>query len=751
MMKSGAYRGGTQKSIRFSLRLTGVTETRASNQTDLPADTTRGENPALPEETVGSTDTTRISSPEPDSQPSERENSNNRGKPSSGGKHSAGVPESFPPQDSDSVKPQFPPVVGSSKPAETSLPTSIPKLHEEMGDALVGTTVDSRYVIESRIARGGMATVYRARDTRLDRPVALKIMYPHLAESQDFVARFRREARAAAKLTHPGVVAVYDQGTTEGSSYLVMELVQGPNLRTYLRSQGCLSVKDALTITKQIFQALAAAHRSGLVHRDVKPENVLIPENGPVKVADFGLARAASEATAATTGSILGTVAYLAPETVSGDPADGRVDVYATGIMLYELLSGVPPFTGDSPIQIAYAHVHDDTPRIREAEPWVPESVDDLIAKLTERDPAKRPLDGEAAGTLVDEVLANLSEEELSLRGTAEPTLDDSSDLAGVMVTPTLSEVPLPEAKKRKPKASSPASSRRNLLIGIIAAVVAILMLFGLWFFLWGPGSYRPMVDVTNQQWASASKTLTSSEIDFERIDVFHDTVAVGNVARTDPAPGKPLGRFQKAKIYVSKGIEMLQMPDLTGKTKDEAPALVTKARFDQPQLSEEFSDTVPAGQVAAQDPAPGASVPHNTVVKVTISKGREPVTVPEVSGKMRDEAAAILTQSGLSPEVSEDFSDTVPKGAVISQSIKAGTTAFRNDKVGIVVSKGPQTVTMPNVVGKRVSEARATLEGLGLVVKVDQVYAIAGIVAESRPKAGTQVKVGSTVTIRTI
>lgn len=671
-------------------------------------------------------------------------------KPTSTGRHSNGkMPDSFPP----------------------AQPAAAPKAAPEPSDRLVGQTIDARYVIEKRIARGGMATVYRARDTRLDRPVALKIMYPHLAESADFVARFRREARAAAKLTHPGVVAVYDQGSAQGSSYLVMELIKGPNLRTYLRSQGCLTVGEALKITKEILQALAAAHRSGLIHRDVKPENVLLPETGQVKVADFGLARAASEVTAATTGSILGTVAYLSPETVSGTAADSRVDVYATGIMLFELLAGVPPFSGDSPIQIAYAHVHEDVPHIKETQPWVPQSVDDLIAKLTTRDPAKRPLNGDAALELVNQTIAELDPTEMELRGDTPPATTPADSDSDQELTPTLSEVPLPGApgspsqhkswwKRRRGRQSESAldsatpsegttrSKTRGRLIGGIVGAIVLLAAILTWFFMWGPGSFRPMVDVVNQQWPDASKSLTAADVTFERVDVFDDNIPAGNVARTNPAPGKPLGRFQTAKIFVSKGIEMLTMPDLTGKTREEALELVKKARFNTPQISEDFHDTVPEGQISSQDPAPNASVAHNTIVKITVSKGRQPVSMPDLVGKPSQEAQNELTQVGLQPQVTEDFSDSVPKGKVISQSVAPNTTVHRLDQVNLVISKGPEVVAVPNVFGKSEGDARAALESAGFTVNVKRTFGDSKRVLNSNPSAGTQAKVGSTVTI---
>lgn len=660
--------------------------------------------------------------------------------------------------DSEGNPPTYPPRDSTPKPAPAA------------PDSLIGATIDNRYVIEKRLARGGMATVYRARDTRLDRRVALKMMYPHLAESADFLARFRREARAAAKLTNPGVVAVYDQGSSNGSSYLVMELVNGPNLRTYLRSKGCLTVENALDITKQILTALAAAHRCGLVHRDIKPENVLLPENAPVKVADFGLARAASEVTAATTGSILGTVAYLAPETVSGESADSRVDVYATGIMLYELLAGTPPFRGDTPIQIAYAHVHEDVPRIRDSHPWVPQPVDTLIATLTRRDPAARPLDGAAALELVTQTLNELSESEKQLKGDTPPA-DNTSLEAFQVMTPTLNEVPLPrksqtkfsgffsrrKSKEPQPQVApentpTPEKPRRNKkVIILVSALGCVLALFLVWFFLWGPGSFRPMPDVVSQQWADASKTLTRNDIAFARVDVFDDNVPRGNVVRTYPAPNDPLGRFQTAKIYISKGIEMLTVPDLAGKNASDAAALVKKARFAPPKVSEDFSDSVAAGILISQDPAPKTRVRHNTIIEIVISKGREPVIVPNVLNKLRDEAATILSQAGLQPEVSEDFSDTVPKGKVISQNVAPNTTLYRNDKVSVVVSRGPRFLPMPNLVAKKQAEATAILQEMGMQVNVIKVYNLTGIVAETNPPAGTKVEVGSTVTIKVI
>ena len=258
---------------------------------------------------------------------------------------------------------------------------------------MIGLLVDGRYQVTARLARGGMATVYVARDERLDRLVALKVMHPHLAESEDFVARFRREARAAARIHHPGVVAVYDQGVVSGQGFLVMELIEGTNLRALLSAQGAFTIEQTLRYVSDILQALHAAHRVGVVHRDIKPENILVPPEGPVRVADFGLARAASEASQSSTGNMLGTVAYIAPEIARGGGADARSDIYSVGIMAYEMLTGDVPWAGQSPIQIVTHHVSDDVPMPSASQPWIPREVDDLVAALTARDPANRPAD----------------------------------------------------------------------------------------------------------------------------------------------------------------------------------------------------------------------------------------------------------------------------------------------------------------------------------------------------------------------
>ncbi|MCR1984506.1 protein kinase, partial [Cellulosimicrobium cellulans] len=286
-------------------------------------------------------------------------------------------------------------------------------------DPLVGRLVDGRYEVVSRIARGGMATVYLAIDRRLEREVALKVMHAHLAEGAsgaDFVSRFRREARAAARLTHPGLVAVYDQGLDGDTSYLTMEYVAGSNLRRTMLTERTLTLGRTLDVLEHVLDALAAAHRAGLVHRDIKPENVLLDTEGRLKVTDFGLARAVNEVTATTTGTILGTVAYLSPELIATGTCDARTDVYAAGILAYEMLLGTVPHTGTTPIQVAFQHVNNDVPPPSDVAPWIPPEVDDLLCALAARDPADRPADAGAALALVRSTRAALDPADLERR-----------------------------------------------------------------------------------------------------------------------------------------------------------------------------------------------------------------------------------------------------------------------------------------------------------------------------------------------
>lgn len=642
-------------------------------------------------------------------------------------------------------------------------------------DPLVGRVVDDRYEVTARIARGGMATVYRALDRRLDREVALKIMHPHLAEGSDVVARFRREARAAARLTHPGIVGVYDQGSDGDTAYLTLEHINGPNLRAVLAERRTLALGEALDLVEAVLDALAAAHSAGLVHRDVKPENVLIAADGRVKVADFGLARAVTEATAATTGTVLGTVAYLSPEIVTSGSADARADVYACGVMLFELITGVQPLAGETAIRTAYRHVHEDIPAPSRHVPWLPVEVDEVVAALTARDVDERPADARAALVLVrrthlaldDEVLARCAEPPPA-PPVAEHARSESADepIGDVHATRALDAVggsgtvafPLgavsPGTPGAAPDPAEPAArpARRGLATAVVVLLVMGLLGAGSWWW-WavGPGAYIPTPDVTGRTEAQAREALESAGLGVETDQAHDDLVAEGLVVTSDPGPSEPVRKGGTVAVVVSLGVLLLEVPDVGGQPEEDALSALEDSGLTIGQVSRPYDMEVPEGQVVATTPVAGEVIPHYQRVDVAVSAGREPVTVPSVVGADRATAEQELTASGLVPQVSEDYSVDVPAGRVISQEPPAGP-ALRGDSVAVLVSLGPPLVEVPQVVGRQFDEARRILEEAGFTVQQERILGgFFGTVRATDPAAGQSVPRGSTVVVTVV
>ncbi|WP_447925274.1 Stk1 family PASTA domain-containing Ser/Thr kinase [Georgenia muralis] len=629
-------------------------------------------------------------------------------------------------------------------------------------DPMIGRLVDDRYEVGARIARGGMATVYRAVDRRLERTVALKVMHPHLAESPDFVARFRREARAAARLTHPGVVAVHDQGTTGEASYLVMELVEGPNLRTVLRRRGALPLGEALTVVDHVLDALASAHRAGLVHRDIKPENVLLTQDGRPKVADFGLARAVSEATAATTGTVLGTVAYLAPEIVTEGRADQRADVYAVGVLLYELLTGRPPFTGDAPIRIAYQHVTGRVPAPSAQLSWLPAEVDELVGALTARELDERPVDAAAALALARRCVHDLDPADLVRRAdvppAAQPGSEEAPDARGtaaVDLPRRYGTVALPigalAAREEGPARRARAWPR------VVALLLAIALVAGagaLWWFRVGPGATVPVPQAQGQAEDVAVDALRDAGLVPVVTRTHHDDVAAGAVIDTDPDGGSEVRPDSEVAVRVSLGILTVPVPDVTGQDRDAAEDTLAVAGLAVSEVREEFDDTVPAGAVISSSPAAAEVVEHTTGVVLVVSAGREPVELPDVTGASAADAEAALTAAGLAlGGTTEEYSDTVGAGLVLAQSPAPGEgTLYRGDTVDLVLSRGPELLAVPEVVGTQVRAARQTLVDAGFQVEVEEVLgAFFGTVRAQDPEAGSMLPRGSVITLTVV
>ncbi len=601
---------------------------------------------------------------------------------------------------------------------------------------LTGRLLDDRYRLDRVIARGGMATVYVATDTRLDRQVAVKVMHRALAEDPEFVARFAREARAAARVQAPEVVGVHDQGTDRdtGLAYLVMEHVQGINLRQLLLERGALTPARAVALIEPVLRALAAAHAAGLVHRDIKPENVLLADDGRVKVADFGLARAIETSNLTqTTGLLIGTVAYLSPEQVESGTADARSDVYATGILLWELLTGTPPYAGETPLSVAYRHVHEDVPPPSSAVAGIPPSLDALVVRATRRDPQDRPAD---AG----EFLAEL----VSVKGQL-PAVPVSQQQT--LVVPRRAPVAAAPSEKAAEKPAKKAKARRSGRRGLVLILVLALLALGGGFYL---GSYRftttpPVLSLTL---AKATQSLEAEGLKVERgEDAFSETVARGLVLEQSPGPGDRVRKGGTVTLQLSKGPDRRVVPRVAGKDVANARTELVGVGLEVAAVDKSvYSQTVAKGRVVTTDPAPGQRLKPGAVVTLVVSKGKQPIEVPNVTGSKQDDAERKLIARGFGVAIQQVFSDTVAVGVVVSQSPSSGT-ADKGSTVTLQVSKGPDIVTVPNVKDMDRATGRRLLEEAGLVVEERVVVQGGpGNVLQTDPKGGKRVKRGTTV-----
>jgi beta-lactam-binding protein with PASTA domain len=597
-------------------------------------------------------------------------------------------------------------------------------------DPLVGRLLDGRYRIEQAIARGGMATVYMATDTRLDRLVAVKVMRPALAEDPDFVDRFAREARAAARLSSPAVVAVHDTGTdpATGTAYLVMEYVAGRTLRDLIHERGPLSPARALQLFEPVLRALTAAHAAGLIHRDVKPENVLLADDGRVKVADFGLARAVETSNfTATTGLLIGTVAYLAPEQVEHGLADPRTDVYAAGIVLWELLTGVPPYRSDSPMTVAYRHVHEDVPPPSSVVGDVPAALDELVVRATRRDPAARPVD---AGAFLAELRG--------VRADLGPIPEDTLVLKRAPIA-------IPDEPGAPPPGQPARRSRRGLVWGLVIALLAAAALTGGWYL--GSGRYTQLPPVLGQDQGSATSELELAglEVRVEPEQEFSEDVPPGNVVDQRPGPNARVRKGSTVALVLSKGPDRRPVPELVGKDRAAAEAALSEVGLGTGEVAEEFSDR-PKGTVIRTEPAAGERLRPGADVTLVVSKGVELLPVPDVRGKSQGDAAEQLKAGGFASSVSQVFSETAPKGVVVGQE-PAGGTAARGATIKLQVSKGPELIAVPDLGGKPRGEAEDALKALGLKSRVVAIPG-PGQVRSTQPEAGEKVRRGSTVTL---
>jgi eukaryotic-like serine/threonine-protein kinase len=628
---------------------------------------------------------------------------------------------------------------------------------------LTGNLIDGRYQLLRQMDAGGMATIYEAIDTRLDRRVAVKIMHAHLAQDEQFVERFIREAKAAAALSHPNIVAVQDQGWNQSgipAVFIVMELVDGHTLREYLNERGAIAVGDGIKFLLPVLSALGAAHKLGIVHRDVKPENILVSKEGRIKITDFGLAKGAMIGSTMTAESsvILGSVSYLSPEQVSRGIADSRSDVYSAAITAFEIFTGQKPFEGEEPIQIAFMHVNSRVPRMSSLVPEIPEALDDLIFAATSVDPDERPRDCQifhsqllAISHALNPAAPQMSLElDIPIAPMREKPKKKSRGKFAQLTERISLTVPTPAAKETTAEVKARRKvSKRVRRNRAIAAALAVLLGITTWWVLIGPGASVKFPSVVGATTEQATATLTGLGLKTEVIEErFDEDVAKDRVISTDPFAGDSIALGGTVKLVISKGAERYTIPQLLSLTPEAAVNLLAKSPLKVGEITEVFNAKIPKGFVISANPAPGTRVKRDTIVDLVVSKGVETFALTSYLGKNGEEALNELTMAGFNVTATYSYDEKAMPGEVISQNPAAGSALAKGAAVEIFISKGSAFVYIPNVMRYTQERAVAVLEDLGLKVVVKKVTKSAKLVIGITPKVNVKVKRGTTVTL---
>lgn len=628
-------------------------------------------------------------------------------------------------------------------------------------DPLLGTVVDNRYRVLERIADGGMSTVYKALHVTLERPVALKVLHPQLASDEVFVERFAREARASARLSHPHVVSVLDHGRHGRLTYLVMEYIEGRTLRDVIRSEGALTPRVAISYLAPALEGLAAAHEAGLIHRDVKPENVLISREGAVKIGDFGLARQATAQT--STGELLGTVAYLSPELFLRHDADARSDVYSCGIMLYELLTGGVPFTGDMPIQVAYQHVNDQVPAPSLKRPGLAQDFDELVQWATAKAPDERPVDARAFLGELRHVAATLPAADLDLPAPGAPASSPFEPRPGGPATPNPAHSGAPQgdgatefiATPGLQTTMLPAGEQRTTVLGPADPLATSVIPQSGQSTTVLPHAPAPAAPPSKRQQRKDDKERARQEA--KALATPTRQVRQGNPRRKGviwvivlvllALLASGAGWF----FGMGPGAQVT-LPDLKSQPAEQAASILAGYGIKAEQ-QEVFDEKVGSGLVVATEPPAGTVIRKFESVQLLVSKGPQLFPVPGLVKKTLDDARTALTGANLAAgSVTEKYSDTAPVGQVIAQSPGSGAQVRRGTPVNLTVSKGPEPIPVPSVLGLGEEDATRKLATAGFEVKTaqEQVFSKdipAGKVAAQVPANGTLLK-GETVTL---
>ena len=628
---------------------------------------------------------------------------------------------------------------------------------------LTGELIDNRYLLQRLIASGGMATIYAGIDTRLDRPVAVKIMHAHLANDEAFVSRFIKEAKATAALSHPNIVSIQDQGWNEGGPpavFLVMELVEGSTLRDFLNQHGVVSIEQMFQLMTPVISALAAAHKIGIIHRDIKPENILISKDGRVKVADFGLARnmAIGQTMTVESSVVLGSVSYLSPEQVQRGVADARSDIYAVGIVLFEMLTGGKPYEGETPIQIAYRHVNDRIPTLQSIKSDIPITISELVHAATAPNPDHRPKDAEELLNKFREIQAQIDpkKRQMSLELDLPPSMMKSVTKRGKVSVGSALEglkektsqlISTKPIKVSKPEDSIGTKKRKVSKRVKRNRIIALLLLIGLVF-----GGFRllnigkiSVPSLVGMSQTEASKSLEPLGLDLEIIEeVFSEDIPKGRVIASEPGGGGKISPDEKVGLILSKGQERILIPRLNGLTPDVASAQLSSLGLTVGEINEIFDMKIAAGYVIATEPKETMAVKRKAIVNLIVSKGVEQISLQSYVGKGGEQALSELTEMGFDVDAAYKFSDSVFKGQVISQSPEKMESIGKGSKIDLTISKGPEFVFVPNVLGKNKNDASLDLENLGLRVKIKG----SGKVNNISPAIGAKVKQGAVITL---